>query len=57
MNLEFYKKSIVLNTNDIEVLIWKFKDEFGNIFVTETPIDGTEEEAMQIIQQGANESR
>lgn len=49
MNLEFYKKNIVLNANDIEVLIWKFKDKFGNIYVTETPIDGTEEEAAIII--------
>jgi hypothetical protein len=31
------------------VLIWKFVDENGNLWNTETAIDGTEEEAASII--------
>ena len=31
------------------VMLWKFIDENGNIWNTETAIDGTEEEAASII--------
>lgn len=31
------------------VMLWKFKDENGNLWNTETPIDGTEEDAASII--------
>ena len=32
-----------------EVMLWKFKDQDGNLWNTETPIDGTEEDAASII--------
>ena len=66
MNLELQKKTEAVNTpaisfdadrNPIEygkpfpVLLWKFIDENGNIWNTETAIDGTEDEAKQIILQ------
>ena len=35
--------------NEIPVMLWKFIDENGNIWNTETAIDGTEEEAASII--------
>lgn len=31
------------------VMLWKFKDQDGNLWNTETPIDGTEEDAASII--------
>ena len=31
------------------VMLWKFKDENGNLWNTETPIDGTEQDAASII--------
>jgi hypothetical protein len=36
------------------VMLWKFRDENGNLWNTETAIDGTEEEAASIIL-GANQ--
>lgn len=35
--------------NEVPVMLWKFKDENGNLWNTETPIDGTEEDAASII--------
>jgi len=32
-----------------QVMLWKFKDQDGNLWNTETPIDGTEEDAASII--------
>ena len=37
-----------------KVMLWKFIDENGNLWNTETAIDGTEEEAASIIL-GANQ--
>lgn len=37
--------------SESEIIVWKFKDENGNLWVTETAIDGTEDEAKQIILQ------
>jgi len=36
-------------SNETPVMLWKFKDENGNLWNTETAIDGTEEEAASII--------
>jgi hypothetical protein len=36
-------------SNEPAVMLWKFKDENGNLWNTETAIDGTEEEAASII--------
>jgi hypothetical protein len=64
MILTLYKKTEAINTpelawdaqgNAIEfgdsfpVMLWKFIDENGNLWNTETAIDGTEEEAASII--------
>lgn len=63
MTIELYKQSEGIrkyatawdsNNNEIAwdeipVLLWKFKDENGNLWNTETPIDGTEEDAASII--------
>lgn len=35
--------------NEIPVILWKFIDGNGNLWNTETPIDGTEEDAASII--------
>jgi hypothetical protein len=66
MELTLHKKTEAINTpvisfdadrNPIEyggpfpVLLWKFIDENGNLWNTETAIDGTEDEAKQIILQ------
>lgn len=36
-------------SNEVPVMLWKFKDENGNVWNTETPIDGTEQQAAEII--------
>jgi hypothetical protein len=66
MELILHKKTEAMNTpvisfdsdgNPMEygepfsVLLWKFKDENGNLWNTETAIDGREDEAKQIILQ------
>ena len=35
--------------NEVPVMLWKFSDENGDLWNTETAIDGTEEEAASII--------
>jgi hypothetical protein len=69
MEITLYKKTEAINTpvitRDVDgnateygepfpVMLWKFKDENGNLWNTETAIDGTEEEAASIIL-GANQ--
>jgi hypothetical protein len=64
MEITFYKKTEAVNTpviardddgNVIEygapfpVMLWKFRDENGNLWNTETGINGTEQEAATII--------
>ena len=64
MELTLYKKTESINRNEIAwdadgnpteygepfpVLLWKFRDENGNLWNTDTSIDGTEEDAKQII--------
>jgi hypothetical protein len=66
MEITFYKKTQAVNTpvlsfdadgNPTEygvpypVMLWKFIDENGNLWNTETSIDGTEEEAKNLILQ------
>jgi hypothetical protein len=66
MVLELYKITEAINTPVLEwdvngnaikfgtpfpVKLWKFKDENGNLWNTETSIDGTEEEAKNLILQ------
>ncbi len=54
MILILHKKNDVTDIDGAPVLLWKFKDENGNLWNTETAIDGTEEEAASIIL-GANQ--
>jgi hypothetical protein len=39
------------NIDSVPVMLWKFVDENGDLWNTETAIDGTEDEAKQIILQ------
>jgi hypothetical protein len=49
MTIEFYKQTPAQNENGEPVMLWKFKDQDGNLWNTETPFDGTEEDAASII--------
>lgn len=49
MTIEHYKTTQAINENGEPVLLWKFKDENGNLWNTETDINGTEMEAASII--------
>lgn len=51
MKYTLYKTITADNENGETVLLWKFRDENGNLWNTETPIDGTEEDAIAIIMQ------
>ena len=54
MELTLHKKTEAINDDGAPVMLWKFIDENGNLWNTETAIDGTEEEAASIIL-GANQ--
>jgi hypothetical protein len=49
MILTLEKQTESINDNGFPVMLWKFIDENGNLWNTETAIDGTEEEAASII--------
>jgi len=49
MIIELYKCTQAINENGEPVLLWKFKDLNGNLWNTETDINGTEMEAASII--------
>jgi hypothetical protein len=49
MTITFKQNIETVNQDGVPVLLWKFIDENGNLWNTETPIDGTEEEAAIII--------
>ena len=51
MELTFYKQTEAKNEDGVSVMLWKFVDDNGNLWNTETAIDGTEDEAKQIILQ------
>lgn len=51
MNLEFNKKTETKDGNNNDIFIWKFTDENGNIWRTETSVSGSETHAKQIISQ------
>ena len=51
MTIEHYKTTEAVNEYGDPVLLWKFVDGAGNIWNTETSINGTEQEATQIILQ------
>lgn len=49
MEITLYKSTEATNENGEPVMLWKFKDENGNLWNTETAIGGTEEDAASII--------
>lgn len=49
MEITLYKQKQAINDEGAPVMLWKFKDQDGNLWNTETPIDGTEEDAASII--------
>lgn len=49
MTIEYISNSEATNQDGAPVMLWKFKDGNGNLWNTETPIDGTEEDAASII--------
>lgn len=49
MTITLYKTNIAQNEDGVSVLLWKFIDQDGKLWATETAIDGTEQEAASII--------
>lgn len=49
MTIQLLRNSESINEDNIPVMLWKFIDQDGNLWNTETPIDGTEEDAASII--------
>lgn len=49
MNLKLKQQTEAINSDGIPVMLWKFIDENGNLWNTETPMDGTEQQAAEII--------
>lgn len=49
MNLELKQQTEAINSDGIPVMLWKFVDENGDLWNTETPADGTEQQAAEII--------
>jgi hypothetical protein len=54
MILTLKRQTEATNEDGVSVMLWKFVDDNGNLWNTETAIDGTEEEAASIIL-GANQ--
>lgn len=49
MDLQFYKKIESKNNENNDIFVWKFIDENGNIWRTETSTNESELDAKQII--------
>ena len=49
MEITLYKTSEATNEDGLQIMLWKFIDQDGNIWNTETDINGTEIEAASII--------
>lgn len=49
MEITHIKTTEAVNPEGVPVLLWKFVDQDGNLWATETAIDGNEEEAASII--------
>lgn len=54
MELTLKRQVEAINNEGVPVWLWKFVDENGDLWNTETPIDGTEDEAKQIILDSIN---
>jgi hypothetical protein len=51
MELNLKRQTEAANENGAPVMLWKFVDANGDLWNTETPINGTEDDAKQIILQ------
>ena len=49
MEITLKRQTEAINSDGIPVMLWKFIDENGDLWNTETSIDGTEAEAASII--------
>lgn len=49
MTIEYISNSGATNQDGVPVMLWKFIDENGDLWNTETPADGTEQQAAEII--------
>ena len=49
MTITLHKQTEATNQDGVPVMLWKFIDENGNLWNTETPVDGTEQQAAEII--------
>ena len=49
MEITLYKTTQATNENGEPVMLWKFIDQDGNLWNTETPADGTEQQAAEIV--------
>lgn len=49
MELTLKRQAEATNQDGVPVMLWKFTDENGDLWNTETPIDGTEQQAAEII--------
>lgn len=49
MEITLHKQTEAVNPEGVPVMLWKFIDQDGKLWATETAIDGTEEEAASII--------
>ena len=49
MTITLYKTKQATNENGEPVMLWKFIDQDGNLWNTETPADGTEQQAAEIV--------
>lgn len=51
MELNLKTQTEATNIEGVPVMLWKFVDQNGDLWNTETPINGTEDDAKQIILQ------
>jgi hypothetical protein len=49
MELTLKRQAEATNQDGMPVMLWKFKDENGNLWNTETSMNGTEDQAREII--------
>lgn len=49
MTITLKRQTEAINQDGVPVMLWKFVDENGDLWNTETPIDGTEQQAAEII--------
>lgn len=49
MEITLHKQNEAVNPEGVPVILWKFIDQDGKLWATETAIDGTEQEAASII--------